>query len=143
MNRYLVLKIQKYTEIIMNEKQIKQHVRILGMVQVLNGVLSVLVGFLVFAFLGGFGAIVDDPIAFRIFGLTGLFVGVFMLVLSTPGIIAGYGLLKQRSWARNLAIAVGILQLMIIPIGTIIGIYTIIVLAQTSAETYFVSLKQA
>ena len=127
----------------MNEKQIKQHVQILGMVQVLNGVLSVMIGILLFAFLSGFGAIVDDPIAFRFFGLTGLFVGVFMLVLSTPGIIAGYGLLKQRSWARNLAIAVGILQLMLIPIGTVLGLYTFIVLAQEDTETYFVSLKEA
>lgn len=120
----------------MNETQIKQHVRILGMVQVLNGSLSVLVGILVFAFLGGFGVIVDDPIAFQIFGLTGLFVGAFLLVLSAPGIVAGYGLLKRCSWARNLAIAVGILQLIIVPIGTIIGIYTFVVLAQANAETY-------
>jgi len=120
----------------MNETQIKQHVRILGMVQVLNGSLSVLVGILVFAFLGGFGVIVDDPIAFQIFGLTGLFVGAFLLVLSAPGIVAGCGLLKRRSWARNLAIAVGILQLIIVPIGTIIGIYTFVVLAQANAETY-------
>lgn len=127
----------------MNEKQIKQHVRILGMVQVLNGILLVLVGIFVFAFLGGFGAVVDDPIAFRIFGLTGLFVSAFMLVVSTPGIIASYGLLKQRSWARNLAIAVGILQLVIVPIGTVIGIYTIIVMAQANAETCCVSPKQA
>jgi hypothetical protein len=133
----------KFMEVKMNETQIKQHVRILGMVQVLNGSLSVLVGILVFAFLGGFGVIVDDPIAFQIFGLTGLFVGAFLLVLSTPGIIASYGLLKQRPWARSLAIAVGILQLMLIPIGTIIGIYTIFVLAQASAETYFASLKPA
>ncbi len=127
----------------MNEKQIKQHVPVLGMLHLVNGVLSVLVGIFVFAFLGGFGAVVDDPEALRIFGFLGILVGTFLLILSIPGIVAGYGLLKQRSWARSLAVAVGILQLVNFPIGTVIGIYTFIVLVQTEAEGYFVSLKQA
>jgi hypothetical protein len=127
----------------MNEKQVKQHIPVIGMLHLVNGFLSVLAGIFIFLFLSGIGAVIDDPMAFRIMGITGISVGVFLVVLSVPGILAGYGLLTRRHWARGLAIAVGILQLINIPIGTIIGIYTFIVLAPTEAEEYFVSLEPA
>jgi hypothetical protein len=127
----------------MNEKQVKQHVPIIGMLHLVGGILFALAGIFIFLFLGGIGAVTDDPTAFRILGITGLTVGVFLVILSIPGIAAGYGLLRGRHWARSLAIAVGILQLINFPIGTIIGIYTFIVLAPSSAEEYFVSLEGA
>lgn len=127
----------------MNEKQVKQHIPVIGMLHLIGGILFALAGIFVFAFLTSIGAVTDDPTAFRILGITGISVGVFLVVLSIPGIAAGYGLLRRRHWARGLAIAVGILQLINFPIGTIIGIYTFIVLAPTEAEEYFVSLEPA
>jgi len=55
---------------------------------------------------------------------------MLMLILFGPGIIAGIGLLNRRPWARILALLMAILDLMVVPIGTAIGIYTIWVLVK-------------
>jgi len=60
-------------------------------------------------------------------------VGLLMAALGLPGLLAGYGLLTRKPWARVLAIVVGILSLLNFPIGTAIGIYTLWVLTQPVA----------
>jgi len=56
-------------------------------------------------------------------------VSVGALCFFIPGIIAyiltGYGLLNYKSWARILAIILATLNLILFPIGTAIGIYTL------------------
>ena len=56
-------------------------------------------------------------------------VSIGALCFFLPGVIAyalaGYGLLKYKSWARILAIILAILNLILFPIGTVIGIYTL------------------
>jgi len=127
----------------MNHKQIEQHVPVLGMLHLVGGAFSVLMGAFVFLFLTGIGniAAIEDPMAPRILTLVGLSVGVLLVVLGLPGMAAGYGLLKRRSWARGLAVAVGVLNLVNVPIGTLIGIYTLVVLMQDEATEYFAALK--
>lgn len=49
---------------------------------------------------------------------------MFLLVISAPGIIGGYGILKKCSWARILVLILGALNLLNIPFGTILGVYT-------------------
>lgn len=129
----------------MDKKQIEQHVPILGALHLLGGALFVVLGVFIFVFLTGIGAAVagEDPTALRILTFTGLTVGILLVVLGLPGMAAGYGLLKRRAWARGLAIAVGVLNLVNFPIGTLIGLYTLVVLLQTDAEEVFVALKQA
>lgn len=127
----------------MNEKQIEQHIPILGVLHLASGALSGIFGVFVFLFLSGLGAAVRDPVAFRVLTVVGTTVGTLLIVLAIPCMVAGYGLLRQRSWARGLAIAVGFLSLFNVPIGTLIGIYTLIVLLQADAGDYFVALKQA
>ena len=68
---------------------------------------------------------------------------LFLGGLATPGVIAGYGLLKRKSWARVLAIVIGILNLVNFPIGTAIGVYTIFVLMQEEATDFFAAYKAA
>ena len=58
-------------------------------------------------------------------------------MLAIPGLVAGAGLLARKSWARILAIVVGILGLVNFPIGTAIGVYTLFVLMQDAAAEYF------
>jgi len=67
----------------------------------------------------------------------GTAVGLLLVVLGIPGLVAGAGLLARKSWARILAIVVGILGLVNIPIGTAIGVYTLYVLMQDAATEYF------
>jgi hypothetical protein len=127
----------------MNMKQIEQHVPILGGIHLISGALFVVIGAFVFILLTGVGAAVagEDPVAPRVLFLVGTAVGALLVVLGLPGIAAGYGLLKRRPWARILAIVVGVLNLFNMPIGTAIGIYTLVILMQTEASDYFTALK--
>lgn len=49
---------------------------------------------------------------------------MFLLVISAPGIIGGYGILKKYFWARILVLILGAFNLLNIPFGTILGVYT-------------------
>ncbi len=70
------------------------------------------------------------------FWLPGGFFGMlggFVLVMSILGIIAGWGLLERKPWARALAIVFGCLALFSFPLGTALGIYTLWVLASSDS----------
>jgi hypothetical protein len=58
-----------------------------------------------------------------------------------PGIVAnvlaGWGLLKYKGWARILAIILAILNLILFPIGTAIGIYTLIIMFNDETKALF------
>jgi hypothetical protein len=56
------------------------------------------------------------------------FIGLLFLASAVLGFVAGWGLLERQSWARILAIVLGILALLDFPIGTALGIYTLWVL---------------
>ena len=123
----------------MNAKQIEQHIPILGMLHLVGGAFFLVIGAFIFLLLTGIGVAVaiDDPMAPRVLTIVGFSVGTLLVIFGLPGIAAGYGLLRRRSWARGLAIAVGILNLFNVPIGTVIGIYTLVVLMQGEAAAYF------
>ncbi len=53
---------------------------------------------------------------------------ILLLALGIPGIIAGLGLLGDKSWAHTLGIIMAGAALTYFPSGTFIGIYVIIVL---------------
>ena len=77
-------------------------------------------------------------VAMPVLGLVGLVISVCVLLLSLPGIIAGFGLLRFRPWARILTIVLSALHLPGVPIGTAIGIYGLWVLLQAETERMFV-----
>lgn len=57
-------------------------------------------------------------------------IGGILLALSVPAIIAGIGYIQEKAWAKTLGLGVGIVYLLLFPIGTIIGIYSIWLNAQ-------------
>ena len=60
-----------------------------------------------------------------------------LLALSLPGLIAGIGLLKFKSWARILGIVLCAICLIGIPFGTIFGVYGLWVLLTKDTERLF------
>lgn len=129
----------------MNEKQVQQHITILGVLHLVSGALFAAIGLFILVLFTSIGLALatEDPIAPRILMIMGFSVAGLMVVLSLPGMVAGYGLLKRRPWGRVLALVVGALNLFNVPVGTVIGLYTIWVLMQGSADTSFVALKPA
>jgi len=121
----------------LNQNQLQQHVNLLGWLLIVEHAILLLVAGFVFVLLTGVGVVSGDSEAMAILGIVGTSVGVFLAALSAPGIAAGIGLLKRKSWGRFLAMVVGVLGLLNFPVGTLIGIYMLWVLMQDSAAEYF------
>jgi hypothetical protein len=117
----------------------KAHLNVVGLIDVVTGLLftclGVLVSLGVLLFAPWFNGAPpwrseDAIIVFAVvLGISGVF-----FALGIPSLIAGIGLLKQRQWARVLAIVVAILALTSFPIGTAAGIYTLWVLTHRETE---------
>lgn len=120
------------------------HVRILGLLHVVYGMFGILAGIIVMLIFGGLAGLVsmadrsgDALIAVPILGGIGAFVFILLLVLSLPGIVAGFGLLQLQPWARILTIVLSALELMSVPLGTVLGIYGLWVLLSPGGEQLF------
>ena len=121
----------------MNQRDLQQHVTILGWLYVVGNSIFLVIGAFIFLLLIGLAPVTGEPEASWVLGLVGTTVGMLMAALGVPGLLAGYGLLTRKPWARVLAIVVGILGLINFPVGTAIGIYTLWVLTQPVATEYF------
>ena len=60
--------------------------------------------------------------------------GVGLLLGGVVGIIAGWGLLERQPWARMLSIVLGCFNLIDMPFGTALGVYTLWVLLPAKSE---------
>jgi hypothetical protein len=127
----------------MNQRAMQQHVPILGWLYVVGHAIFLAIGAFVFLLLIGLAPVTGEPETAWVLGLVGTTVGLLMAALGIPGLLAGYGLLTRKPWARVLAIVVGILGLLNFPVGTAIGIYTLWVLMQPAASEYFAGLTPA
>jgi hypothetical protein len=121
----------------MSQRDLQQHVSILGWLYVVGHAIFLAIGAFVFLLLLGLAPVTGDPEPMWILSLVGTSVGLLMAALGLPGLLAGYGLLTRKPWARVLAIVVGILGLINFPVGTAIGLYTLWVLTQPAATEYF------
>jgi hypothetical protein len=102
-----------------------KHVRILGWLHIVLGVFDLLIGMMAFGVLSGIGAVSGDPQAFGFMSLIGGFAGALMLLMALPNLIAGLGLLRNwGGWVIVLAVILGVINLMNVPVGTAIAIYT-------------------
>ncbi len=95
------------------------------------------IGAFVFLLLVGLAPVTGEPEPMWILGVVGTAIGLLFAALGVPGLLAGYGLLTKKPWARVLAIVVGILSLVNFPVGSAIGLYTLWVLTQAAATDYF------
>jgi hypothetical protein len=122
----------------------RDHVRILGILNIVFGALIILIGLASLLFFGGVAALVvwvadasDANVAVPVLGVIGAVIFVVLLLVSLPSIIAGVGLLKYQPWARVLTIILSALNLMNVPIGTALGVYGLWVLLNGEAERLF------
>jgi len=109
------------------------HVKVVGWLWIANGVLSILMALIGLTVINWPGLIPNarDSILASLGALCFFLPGVIAYVL------AGYGLLKYKSWARILAIILAILNLILFPIGTALGIYTLVIMFNDEAEALF------
>lgn len=127
----------------LDQSQMEMHVKIVGWLHIIGSSVFLMVGLLLLLLLPGIGIASGDDVARRVLSVVGPVMFVFLTVIAIPGLAAGYGLLKRRSWSRVLAIVVGIINLMNVPVGTMIGAYTCFVLLQETSGDYFAQVKVA
>jgi hypothetical protein len=116
----------------------KQHIQAVAILQIGLGIVGVLVTAIVLAAMLLPALIVlseeGGGIAFTVLSITACGIASLLIILSVPGIVGGWGLLKYKSWARYLVMVLAILELFNIPIGTAIGVYSLWTLTQDEAE---------
>ncbi|MGE5816203.1 MAG: hypothetical protein ACM36C_17065 [Acidobacteriota bacterium] len=120
------------------------HVKVLGVLYLVMSGIGLLFALLIFFALGTAASIVgmsaspeDAAVAMPILGITGTALSALLLILSLPGLITGWGLLKLRPWARIVGIVLAVISLLNFPIGTAIGIYGLWVLLTKETERLF------
>ncbi len=130
----------------------RDHVRLIAILSIVWSAISLIIGALIVSLVGGFGllaasqAAVRDPGAAAAPAIVGMLVvglGIFMIVLTLPGFLAGWGLLNNKSWARILTIVLSALNLPGIPIGTALGIYGLWVMTHREVEAQFAATYAA
>ena len=133
----------------LRRSRVREHVRLVGILwmaysalYVVAGVAAIVVAQTIF---GHFIHVHHGPPPEIMIWLQPLinFAGVLILVKAALGFIAGWGLLQREEWARTVALVVGFLALLNIPIGTALGIYTLWVLLPQQSDDEYRSLAQA
>jgi hypothetical protein len=119
------------------------HVKVLAVLYIALGALGVIGALflmLVFGAAAGSVGVSGDPdaaVALPFIGLVGTGLVIFMLAISVPGVVVGFGLLKLKPWARIGGIVLCAINLINIPIGTVLGAYGLWVLLTGETERLF------
>jgi multidrug transporter EmrE-like cation transporter len=124
----------------------ESHVKILGTLHIVFGSLGILAAVFFLLLFGSIASVVslsdstsarDAAIAVPILGGIGTILFVLIGAISLPGLIGGIGLVKLASWSRIFMIVISALDLLSVPIGTVLGIYGIWVLTRPETEALF------
>ena len=115
----------------------EQHVTVLGVLHIAWGAVGILAALVVFTLVVGGGMLSYDREAMAITSIVGTSIAICVIIPALPGLIGGIGVLGYRQWARITLLVVGVVNLLVIPFGTILGVYTIWVLMNERAKTLF------
>jgi hypothetical protein len=125
------------------EVTMEKHVTFVAVLNIAFGFLGLFLAVFLFFVIVGAGIISGEPEAMTATSIIGTAIGFFLVLTSLPEIIGGFGLLKKRAWARILILVIACLDLLWIPIGTLIGIYEIWVLLNEDTVKLFVEEPSA
>ena len=119
--------------------QLKKHLTIIAAAHIAFGALGLVVALAFSLALVGGGLISGNQDALAITTVVATVFGGFTAALSLPMLLAGAGLLRFKPWARVLTLILAVLNLLNIPVGTILGAYTIWALMSDEAEALFIN----
>ena len=119
----------------------EKHVTLVGILNIVYRSLAIIGAFILFALAFGFGYLMEFISRFDHNGMHEIpsevlnivpiiltFVGVLIMIFSIAGIIGAVGVLKKKEWGRITLLIVSFFSLLSIPLGTILGVYSIWVL---------------
>jgi hypothetical protein len=132
--------------------KVQRNLQVLAILWLVAGALNLVIGFglftvgrIVFGTILANTAIHGDGFTTiaPLFRTLMVFIGGFVIVKAMLGITTGLGLLQRQTWARPLAIVMSFFELLHIPFGTALGIYTLVVLLPGEAAMEYDQLAKA
>jgi hypothetical protein len=119
----------------------EKHVTLTGILNIVCSSLGILGSLVLFALAIGFRYLVEfvgrmdhcemqkcPPEVLSIVPIILVFIGTLVLIVSIVGMIGAIGVIKKKEWGRITLLVVSFLHLIQIPLGTILGVYSIWVL---------------
>lgn len=110
-----------------------QHLTVVGILHIAWSALMLLTAVFVAVLLVVLGVVSDDAEAMKVLSVVAGLIGFYLFVTCLPGLIGGIGILRGSGWARILLLVVAVINLVNVPFGTMLGVYTLWVL--THEET--------
>jgi hypothetical protein len=121
--------------------RMKKHVTVVGAIHIgiaILGLIGALVVFLLMDFARGFIPEQDIPDAvMKMISVLLTSIPLLIAVISILRLVGGIGLLSQQMWARYVIIIVSIIGMLNVPIGTLLGVYSLWVLMQAETMKLF------
>lgn len=126
------------------DDKMKKQVQVVAILRIVLSSLGLVAAIVVLAVMNFAKGFVDnDEIARTVLTFIGTFIPAILGLISVAGIAAGVGLLSFKSWARILTIIISVLSCFNIPVGTLVGVYSIWVLMQTETVKLFENSSSA
>ncbi len=120
-----------------------KHVDLISILWIVSGSLGILLAIFAFWLLWGITFIPNIGYeASYILRLVATWGSIFLAVFSAPEIIGGIGLLRRKEWGRIVVLVVSFFNLINFPLGTALGIYSIIILLKEESVRLFASNQE-
>lgn len=119
------------------------HVKVIGVLFIIGGGVLVGLAFFTNALLHLLAGVVSASneegaaVGAAFLGFTGAALSAFFFLLAVPYVVTGWGLLKFRRWARIVGIVLAAIALTKFPLGTVFGIYALVILFRKDTEELF------
>ena len=119
------------------ENKMQKHLTVVAALQVGFSIFGIIAALLLYGILMSVAGFVDEEEGVYVLSLVARWGSIFLLIISIPGLIGGIGLFLKQIWARYLILIVSVFDLLNIPIGTAIAVYSIWVLVQDETVKLF------
>ena len=115
----------------------EKHISVVAALRVGMSILCIFLAVLLFFIMNVVGKLSGDPEVQGVLTIIATVLGIFLLIVSIPGVIAGIGLFNRKEWARILTLVLSVFDLIRFPVGTAIGVYSIWALIQPEVVEQF------
>lgn len=119
----------------------EKHIKLVGVLNIVYRSVAIIGSMVLFLLAGLFGRIMDylerrgelhmEDVPREILDFVPIIlvaIGIVIVVVSIAGIIGAVGVMKRKEWGRIVLIVVSFFNLMHVPLGTVLGVYTLWVL---------------
>lgn len=115
----------------------EKHINVVAALQIGLSIFTLLLVILASTVFHLIGDFIEEPNGKAVITIIGDVIAGFLIFVSIPGLIAGFGLYRRKEWARILTIIISVIALFNFPFGTAIGIYSIWTMVQSETVAAF------